>query len=87
MNVPDCDAVHKTIHKAKGEEYDNVMIVLSKPQDLDVILHPNLKRKSTHRVYYVAFSRARKNLFVYLPEISASNRRKLINLPIEVIDV
>lgn len=87
MNVPDCDAVHKTIHKAKGEEYDNVMIVLSKPQDLDVILHPNLKRKSTHRVYYVAFSRARKNLFVYLPEISASNRRKLMNLPIEVIDV
>lgn len=87
MSVPDSDAVHKTVHKAKGEEYDNVMLVLSEPKDLDVIIHPNLKKNSFHRVYYVAFSRARKNLFVCIPEISVSNRKKLMKFPIEVIDV
>ena len=87
MSVPDSDAVHKTVHKAKGEEYDNVMLVLSEPKDLDFIIHPNLKKNSFHRVYYVAFSRARKNLFVCIPEISVSNRKKLMKFPIEVIDV
>ncbi len=47
-----------TVHKAKGLEFDNVIIC-------DVARHPAGRGGDDSRVYYVAFSRARQRLAVF----------------------
>lgn len=78
---------HKTIHKSKGDEYDNVFVVLKKEDDLGFMLSPDLNSKTAHRVYYVAASRAIKRLFINVPTLSAENRAKLASMPINISDV
>ena len=64
---------HKTIHKAKGDEFDNVLLILKDENNLEFLLNPNLtattKEAEEQRIYYVAVSRAKKRLFVSVPSL------------------
>lgn len=79
-------SVHRTVHKTKGDEFDNVILLLEQEKDLDFLLKPNLSSNEEHRIYYVALSRARNKLFINVPELANSKRKQLSNL-IEFIDV
>lgn len=78
----DSNDKHKTIHKSKGEEFDNVFVILEKEEDLGFLLSPNLNGNNVHRVYYVAASRAIKRLFICVPTLSEENHIKLRDKPI-----
>ena len=78
----DSNNKHKTIHKSKGEEFDNVFVILKDENDIEFLLSPNLNENNAHRVYYVAASRARKRLFINVPSLSAENRIRFEGKPI-----
>lgn len=78
----DSNNKHKTIHKSKGEEYENVFVILKEEEDIEFLLSPDLNGNNTHRVYYVATSRAIKRLFINVPTLSAENRIKFEGKPI-----
>ena len=80
----DSNNKHKTIHKSKGEEFDNLFVILEKEEDLEFLLSPNLNGNNVHRVYYVAASRAMKRLFICVPTLSEVNYIKLKNKPINI---
>ena len=80
----DSNDKHKTIHKSKGEEFDNVFVILEKEEDLEFLLSPNLNGNNAHRVYYVAASRAIKRLFICVPTLSPETRIKLQDMPIDI---
>lgn len=87
MAVADSKASHKTIHKAKGEEFDNVMLILDNEDDLSVLTSPALYDKTVgnaHRVYYVALSRAKRNLFINVVGVSNLTLLELKKLPVDV---
>ena len=85
VNSGDSKNKHKTIHKSKGEEYENVFVILKEENDIEYLLSPDLNGNNTHRVYYVAASRAIKRLFINVPTLSAENRRKLEGKPISIV--
>lgn len=68
---------HKTIHKAKGDEFENVLVVLKEESDLEFLLSPNLKAKEEQRINYVAVSRAINRLFINIPSLSENDLSKL----------
>jgi DNA helicase II / ATP-dependent DNA helicase PcrA len=76
-------SLHKTIHKAKGDEFDNVLVLLSDSAKFDFVLAPDLlsdsEKSEEQRVNYVAISRARNRLFICVPELSLINRDALKN--------
>lgn len=80
----DSDTKHKTIHKSKGEEFNNVFVVLGAEKDLSFITKPDLANNNTHRVYYVGVSRAIKSLFINVPSISEETLSQLAGIPINV---
>lgn len=67
----------KTIHKAKGDEFDNVLLVLDQEKDIEFLINPDTKENEEHRVKYVAVSRARNRLFITVPTISSSSAKAL----------
>ncbi len=67
--------IQRTIHKAKGDEFDNVMICLGDEKALGFFLQPDLLNKESHRVYYVAASRAKEKLFFSIPLLSNGIRK------------
>ena len=84
VKYSDSNDKHKTIHKSKGEEYDNVFVILREEDDIDFLLSPDLNDNNTHRVYYVATSRAVKRLFINVPTLSAERRIKFKGKPINI---
>ena len=75
----------KTIHKAKGDEFDNVMVVLGEEKGIKFLTEPNLDNaKDEQRVYYVAVSRAAKRLAICVPTLSQENEKTLAVLPIDI---
>ncbi len=87
VNIIEDDSLHRTIHKSKGAEFENVLLILEKEQDLSFLLTPNLNDEEDHRVFYVAMSRAKNRLFISTPTLSAANRAKLATMPILVHDL
>lgn len=81
----DSNDKHKTIHKSKGEEFDNVFVILEKEEDLEFLLSPDLNVNNVHRVYYVAASRAIKRLFICVPTLSIEKCIKLKDKPIKIL--
>lgn len=77
----DEESMYLTIHKAKGLEYDNVILVFDKKQDaLNFLLNTNLDdTKDDHRLYYVACSRARHRLFLSIPNLNEDDRNLINN--------
>ncbi len=78
---------HRTIHQAKGSEYENVLVNVlpnkqkySEKRELGFLLNPDTSNQEDHRVYYVAASRAISNLFFCVPSLSASAKKQLSKL-------
>lgn len=62
-----------TIHKSKGEEYNNVFLV---DDNLDYLLDFDIKSEE-HRIRYVAMSRAREKLIISIPSLEDEIRNQL----------
>lgn len=77
---------HRTIHKAKGDEFENVMLILEDEKDLDFLLNSDLTNNEEHRIYYVAISRAMKRLFINVPSLSREKATSLSEL-FEIIEL
>ena len=86
ISSPDIkDLTDKTIHKAKGDEFDNVMVMLGEELDIKFLTNPKLDDiKDEQRVYYVAISRAAKRLAICVPTLSQANENTLAALPIDI---
>ena len=72
VNIVEDISNHITIHKAKGAEYENVFVV-GNSNFLDFLMNPDIAKNEEHRVFYVALSRAKKRLFLFLDELSLSD--------------
>lgn len=42
VRIVEDTSAHKTIHKAKGDEFDNVLLILKEESDLEFLLNPDL---------------------------------------------
>lgn len=84
VNHEDDDGIQRTIHKAKGDEFDNVIVCLGDEKALDFFLQPDLLNNESHRVYYVAASRAKERLFFSIPLLSNGIRKKIEKIGIEI---
>lgn len=80
VSIPEDLSLHKTIHKAKGDEFDNVLVILKQENDLDFLLNRNLSNNEEHRVNYVGCSRAKNRLFISVPTLSQNSQNKLKGL-------
>ncbi|WP_418895136.1 UvrD-helicase domain-containing protein [Limibacterium fermenti] len=87
VNIIEDNSLHRTIHKSKGDEFDNVMLVVDKEADLSFLFSPNLDNNEDHRVFYVAMSRAKNRLFISTPTLSAANRAKVAVMPFAIHDL
>ena len=81
VKIPEDISLHKTIHKAKGDEFDNVLLVLNDEDELKFLMNPDIsatnKQSEEQRIYYVAVSRARNRLFINIPTLSEESIPKL----------
>ena len=84
VNHEDDDGIQRTIHKAKGDEFDNVIVCLGDEKALDFFLQPDLLNNESHRVYYVAASRAKERLFFSIRLLSNGIRKKIEKIGIEI---
>ena len=86
VKIKEDPSLHRTIHKAKGAEFDNVLLILKDEKSLDFIYSPDLENNEKHRLYYVAVSRARENVFISVPSVTKKKTiNKLKKLNIEII--
>lgn len=74
----------RTVHKAKGDEFENVLVIFTDEKGLKVLYNPDIKNWEPDRVYYVAMSRARDRLFLTIPSLSPQMANVLSRLPIEI---
>ena len=84
VRYKDNSSTDMTIHKAKGLEFKNVIVVFGDEQAaVDFLLSNDLDLDSQiaeeHRIYYVACSRACDRLFLSIPSLSEVNKRKIEN--------
>lgn len=84
VNHEDDTGLQRTIHRAKGDEFDNVMVCLGDEEALEFFLNPDLLKKEAHRVYYVAASRAKEKLFFSIPTLSDEKRKELEKIGLEI---
>ena len=77
-------SAQRTVHKAKGDEFENVMVIFTEDRALKVLYNPNINGWEPDRVYYVAMSRARNRLFLTVPALTPSLKRTLRNIPIDI---
>jgi DNA helicase II / ATP-dependent DNA helicase PcrA len=68
IEVKDNTGKYRTIHKAKGDEFDNTVLILDDEKEVDFLINPDLS-KEEHRIRYVAVSRAKKRLFICVPTL------------------
>lgn len=77
----------RTIHSAKGTEFDNTLVHFETQKDFEnyVFDAPNQLDSDTDdgRIYYVGFSRAKKELFINIPEINDNIIQGIERLNIE----
>ncbi len=80
VNIAEDTSNNITIHKSKGAEFKNVLLVLDNQNELDFIICPKLDQDEKHRLRYVAASRAIKNLFITVPEINETKAKNINGL-------
>ena len=76
--IPEDVSLHKTIHKAKGDEFENVLLLLKQEKDISFLINCDLKNNEEDRINYVAMSRARNRLFISVPTLDESLHRTLL---------
>ncbi len=75
----------RTIHKAKGAEFEDVLLYLNEPKDLEFVLNPSINHdKDEHRVIYVALSRAINRLYISVPSIEENRKKQIESRGIKV---
>ncbi len=79
VKVAEDTSAHKTIHKAKGDEFENVLLILKDEKNLDFLWNPDLVENEEHRINYVAISRAKSQLFISVPALSEENEKLLVD--------
>lgn len=77
-------SAQRTVHKAKGDEFENVLVIFTDEKALKVLSNPNIRGWEPDRVYYVAMSRARERLFLTVPFLTPTVKRGLRALPIDI---
>ncbi|MDA3790425.1 MAG: ATP-dependent helicase [Desulfobacula sp.] len=78
----------RTIHKAKGSEFETVFVALESEDDLKHIISPTIESEDDEcRIYYVALSRAKNNLIICIPTLDQEKRDALHGLKIEIHDL
>ena len=89
LRLPDESRVTRTIHQAKSAEFSHVLVSLFDQKQLGHILDPEKERgpdeAEEKRITYVALSRARDNLVILVPQLSAQEEKKLEALKIQVV--
>jgi DNA helicase-2/ATP-dependent DNA helicase PcrA len=68
---------NRTVHKSKGDEFENVLLLMSNTDEIGLLLKPDLLKNEGHRILYVGMSRARNRLFINVPELAPEFRLKL----------
>lgn len=86
VRINNDDSLHRTIHKAKGDDFNSVLVIAPSERELKFLLNPNIKDEE-NRVYYVALSRAIQNLFINVPELSVDNQDEVKRIGFEVVDL
>lgn len=76
INITEDTSDHITIHKAKGSEYENVILIDSK-DIIEFLLNSDLHNNEEHRIIYVAMSRAKRRLFFHMAELSDIDEKKI----------
>lgn len=79
ITLPEDSSPSRTIHKAKGDEFDNVLVVLKQESDLGFTKRTTLSTEED-RVLYVALSRAKERLFVAVPTLKATHEDEIKKL-------
>lgn len=77
VSIPEDMSLHKTIHKSKGDEFDNVLLVLKEESDINFLTKQDLLSNEEHRINYVAISRAKNRLFISVPTLSTTTQDSL----------
>lgn len=72
VKIEDDKSEQRTIHKAKGDEATNVLVTTGKGFSPETLLEYNLISEESHRVYYVAMSRARDRLYIQFPSLTTA---------------
>ncbi len=90
VTIPEDLSQHKTIHKSKGDEFKNVLLILKKKSNLNFLINPDIfattNEGEEQRVYYVAVSRAENRLFISIPELETIDRTQLVTM-FDFVDV
>jgi DNA helicase-2/ATP-dependent DNA helicase PcrA len=90
VTIPEDLSQHKTIHKSKGDEFKNVLLILKEKSNLNFLINPDIfatnKEGEEQRIYYVAVSRAEDRLFISIPELESEDRTQL-DIVFDIVDV
>lgn len=78
INITEDISNHITIHKAKGAEYEDIILIDNKDIK-NFLLNPDLHNNEEHRIIYVAMSRARRRLFIQMEELSDKEEKRLFD--------
>lgn len=79
VSIPEDLSLHKTIHKAKGDEFNNVLLVLKEENDINFLIESDIINNEEHRINYVAISRAKNRLFISIPTLDDVKQETLSN--------
>lgn len=66
INYNDDVSQHRTIHKSKGDEFQNVLLIAN---TVEFLTAPKLEDNEEHRIQYVGISRAMDRLFIVIPKL------------------
>lgn len=77
----------RTIHKAKGAQFNSVLVCLRDEDDFVKHFVERTGKKEEIRVRYVAASRAMERLYIHVPQLSAANIEKVKKLGLEVLNI
>ncbi|MDU2064070.1 MAG: ATP-dependent helicase [Sporomusaceae bacterium] len=78
VNIIEDTSNHITIHKSKGAEYQNVLVIGNEKLE-ELLIKPDLLNNEEHRILYVAMSRAKEKLFLQLDSLSVDGEKRLLN--------
>lgn len=93
VNMVDDTRKAKTIHKAKGAEFETVLLYLPDEEDVDKMFITEAKQQDDateieeQRITYVGISRARDNLYISIPTLSSERKKKIedLKLPVSIV--
>lgn len=82
LKINDSQGYIRTIHSAKGSEFNSVLVIMDEKQK-KYLFNFDLE-KEEHRIFYVAFSRAKEKLFINVPILNESEAEYLIKRNIDI---